>query len=248
MTQENGSIDVVLWGASQVGKTTALAAYLCHQPQSTENANDQHNEWLDRQADETVATLKWLNRFCWNYLRKNLRPPSTIVPQFFKVKHADGRLIRFRDMKGGHAVDPTHAESDLDYEAVRNASALIYFVEWPGQRIVNDLIAVEQGKLYAPDCPSVLAVTKVECFLSPAQFGRFFHDPIRVAVEMKSPAGFIQILNGIPPDNIFPISVYGYSEEGFPAQYYDEFGRLVPQNIKPVGVDSLFERVLKGLV
>src|SRR5437867_1050387 len=96
----DGARTVVMWGASQVGKTTALATYVCERTPS----------WLrlDEVTLTTVATLAGT----WNLLRQNRLPPGTGDIQKLDFRDSSDWLIRFRDMKGGDAMalDKTHRE------------------------------------------------------------------------------------------------------------------------------------------
>lgn len=240
MENEERCLDFILWGASQVGKTTALATYLCR--------NREKPEWLDRNAEDSYETIKLLSKV-WTHLRKNLLPPATVSAQFYSLRHKDGRRIRFRDMRGGYAVNPFQEEEGKeDIDALKKAAGMIVFIEWPGQRIVHDNIAFETARLFAGGYPFTLAITKVECHLLPEQVSLFFHDPLGMAKDMNLSPSFIEILRLARPNRIFPLSVYGYSAEGLPAHYRDEFGRLVPQNIKPYGVDMPFDSLLNEVL
>lgn len=227
-------IDIVLWGATYVGKTTILATYLCHRPPS----------WLDTAASETVATLRHFTHI-WNALRRNELPPGTLREEHYLVRHKDGRLIRFRDMKGGNTADPM--KNEADFEALRKADAIILFVEWPSKGAALDVIAVENALLFAGHCPRVMAITKVEGFLTPEKLTLFSLNPVGVARELELSPAFIDLLEHIPPSDIVPLSVYGYSADDYPAHYRDEFGRFVPWYIKPRNIALPFERVLEEL-
>lgn len=239
MNQANGEIvNVVLWGASQAGKTTVLATYFCNlecQP-----------KWLDVGAQETVSTLVKLAPI-WNALQRNELPPTTLVAEeFYLVRHRDGRLIRFRDMRGGNTENP--ANNMADVEALRKADALILFVEWPSRTAVLNVIAVGNARLFSGNCPKALAVTKVESFLTPEKLVRFSLSPLAVAEEMSLDRDFVQILKSVPAADIAPVTVYGYLEDGYPAHYRDEFGRFVPYKVGPRNVALPFERALGNLI
>lgn len=227
-------IDIVLWGGTQVGKTTVLATYLCHRPPP----------WLDTAAPETRATLRHF-AVIWNALRRNELRPGTIREEYYLVRRKDGRLIRFRDMKGGNTGDTS--KNEADFEALRKANALILFIQWPKHGSTLDVIAVENALLFASHCPRVMAITKVEGFLTPEKLTLFSLSPVQVAREMGLSLDFVELLQHIPPSDIVPLSVYGYSEDDYPAHYRDEFGRFVPWYIKPRNVALPFERVLEEL-
>jgi hypothetical protein len=239
METEDKNIDILLWGASQVGKTSALAAYLC-------DRNDRP-QWIDRNAQETLDTIKHLSRI-WNYMRKNMLPPSTVMAQSYNLKHRDGRLVRLRDMRGGIAENPFMPESEDDFNALNTADGMILFIEWPGQSFVIHRLAYENARRFARERPFALAITKVECHLKFEESAEFFRDPLGAAKRMNLSPAFIEILEGICATQIFPLSVYGYSIDGLPAHYWDEFGRLVPRNIRPFGIPAAFDSLLKAIL
>jgi hypothetical protein len=230
-------IDVVLWGDTQVGKTTTLATYLCHAASQP--------SWLDRGAPETISTLLQLSGV-WTALRRNELPGGTHNAKLYSVRHKDRRLFRFRDMKGGNAGEP--ADSKEDFNALQDADALIVFVKWPEGNTAPDLIAVENLLRFARHCPRALAVTKVESYLTPEKLTEFSMNPISVAVEMNLNHDFIEILEHFSAYEIAPVSVYGYSTtEDYPAHYQDEFGRFVPWKVRPVNVALPFKCALGSL-
>jgi hypothetical protein len=233
------SRDIVLWGASQVGKTTALAAYFCHRPPA----------WLDTGAEESQRTLLALGE-TWNMLQRNQLPPPSLTPLHYEVRSRHGGMVRFRDMRGGDAETLGGRDRDANLRALREAAAVMLFVSWPGDGRTDGLIAARNAlrQLGRHDRAVVLVLTKVEAYLPFFQLARFrIQDPIEVARDLPSPAPFLDLLRELPPAAIFPITVYGYSLEGHPAHYLDEFGQLVPWNIRPHFVELPFNHVLEGL-
>src|SRR5436190_447955 len=171
----NGSVrTVVMWGATQVGKTTALATYVCERTPS----------WLDFQEETTLTTVGMLAG-TWNLLRQNRLPEGTGSVNWFDFRDSSGRLVRFRDMKGGDALrldDKSHRDD------LASAVALMVFVSWPGEHDVANLVAAENAlRVFSSGAPRpmVLVITKVECFLTPEQVGVIATDP-RVCKEMQS--------------------------------------------------------------
>lgn len=233
--QNSRPLDIVLWGGQQVGKSTLLAAYLCHAPPS----------WVDFTDPETHTAIDGLSEI-WNFLRTNRIPPATLDKQIYPVRHKQGPLIRFRDMKGGNASDLARNRGDA--EALRRADALMILMEWPGShRTVLDLVAAETALRSAVSCPMVVVITKAECYLTREKMALFSITPLEVAEEMKLPPDFIDFLRRVQAADIIPVSVYGYAGE-YPAHYRDEFGRLVPRYIKPLNITLPFERALGAIV
>jgi hypothetical protein len=186
--------------------------------------------------------MRFLLTSYWNRLKRNQLPEGTQKPEYLTLKHRDGRLIRFRDMKGGDAEDL----SPEDTKALLEAQAVMICVEWPSRRITSNNLAYENARHFTQRSYAIV-ITKVECYLAPEQVLHFTQNPIGMAKKMKTGESFIRLLENTPLNRVFPISVYGYSEGNFPAHYRDEFGRLLPQNIKPFGVNAPFDYVLKQI-
>jgi hypothetical protein len=231
--------DIVLWGASQVGKTTALAAFLSHRPPS----------WLDTSAEESQKTLVDLGEI-WNMLQRNQLPPPNAIPLHYEVRSHKGSILRFRDMRGGDAETFAGEQREANLQALREAAGVMLFVSWPGDGRTEGVIAARNAlrQLGRQARALVLVLTKVEAYLSFYQLASFrIKDPLEVARELPLSAPFVDLLRELPPAAIFPITVYGYSEEGHPAHYLDEFGQLVPWNIRPHFVELPFNHVVEGL-
>jgi hypothetical protein len=239
MSQTNERvIKVVLWGDSQTGKTTALAAYLCDVTPS------RVPRWMNKAASETQGTLDILGE-TWNDLMKNRLPVGTDKHQYYDVRARNQALVRFRDMRGGNARGLSHD----DREALRTAPAALFFVEWPAIKTVFDKIAIGNAfRAKADNCKTVLVITKVERFLSPLEMQKFMDYPHRAARGLGLPREFMDILSLFPADSVFPITVYGYSENDYPALYHDEFGRVVPWGIRPWNVAAPFDQILHPLL
>jgi hypothetical protein len=182
MNSSTPQLDIILWGDTQAGKTTALTAYLCQDPRKP--------DWLDRKAEETSQTLQALSAKYWRRLKLNQLPAGTLNAEFFPLKHKDGRLIRFRDMRGGDAVDLERVE---DRQALQQAAALLIFVEWPNQRIAPNYLAFENALRFTA-CPFALVITKIESYLTPEQAMLFMEDPLGLAQRLKVGESFISLL------------------------------------------------------
>jgi hypothetical protein len=231
--------DVVLWADSQAGKTSALAAYFLHDPQK------RTPDWVDWDAPETRETLHFLMTKYWKDLKLNQRTRSTVSYEVLLVKHRDGRVIHFRDMRGANAVD---LQSPEDNKALDNAAAVLLCVEWPDQRAATNFLAYEIARSrIKTNTPYALMITKVECYLTLEQVLRFTHSPLEMARQLGMEEGFLGVLEMTPSNRTFPVSVYGYSSNGLPAHYYDEFGRLVPKNIRPYGVAAPFDFLIRQI-
>lgn len=244
MTAAEQAHEIVMWGETRVGKTTALATALCRAPQ-----------WLDTTAPESVASISTLTPI-WNALNTNRVPRGTPSAIPYPVRRRDGRLLRFRDMRGTDAL--TLAGDDL--KAVHAAAALMIFVTWPGAGFANELVAAMNPlRIHRDrDRPMALVITKIDRFLTIEEAGvvTLSPDPDRLANLRLSRAGragatvpreFIDCVKLFEPRATFPVSVYGYREGSYPAHYPDEFGRLVPWDISPLNVERPFDYIVSEL-
>ena len=224
--------EIVLWGRSQVGKTTWLAA--CFSALML--------EWLQLHDDRTAQTRAQLLAL-WNRLISNQLVSGTMAEQYYSVLHSSGAEIRFRDMRGENSQDP--AQNQQDTTALRNASAALVFVEWPGRAEVKDSIAVNGALALTrrdPPLPVGLVVTKCENHLDSRSLARFASDPRRFASEGGVPRPLAELIERFETHTVFPLTVYGFAESGDrPAHFRDEFGRLVPWGIRPFLVGAPLE-------
>ena len=232
---ENGTYDVVMWGASQVGKTTALAAYVCRYLP----------EWIEHKDNETRTTKQNLLAV-WNVLAANRPALGTVRATYYPLKHApSGRMVRFRDMLGGQARHAVREEMDV----LAAADAVMIFVSWPGERDVDQLIAVGNALVELGRNRNVaLVVTKCETHLRPEELaGRTGSDALRAVTPYALPSSFRELIVAAG-EAWFPVSVFGYRDDAQPAHYRDEFGRIVPWGIRPVNVNLPFDHIITGVI
>lgn len=225
---------IALWGASSVGKTSALAAYVCSATTT----------WIDSQ-DETTAGTKRNLLLKWNRFGQSQLPIATTQPKEYELRHKQtGRMVILRDMRGGATED---LDPD-DVERLRHADAAILFVGWPhgGDKSLNALNSAIS--LLAHSERSVLVLTKVEMHLRFEEVGLFLYDPIQQAELREFPENLVDKMKRHFQGRIFPVSVFGYQQDGLPASCMDEFGRLLPWRVAPVNIAMPFEHVLRGLV
>jgi hypothetical protein len=230
---------IVLWGGSQVGKTTTLAAYL----------GKYRPKWIQR---KTEASRKTIGAFLevWSKLRNNRWARGTQEARSFELLHQEGLSLSFRDMRGGNAS--VVWDSEEDSEALESADAAMLFVEWPDPTTAHRLhAALDALQVVSRDCPAALVITKCEAFWSPEDFPLFALDPFDHIGDQEFPQDLADLMEEFAEHcsdgAVFPITVYGWYE-GLPANFYDEFGRQVPWNIRPSYVERPFEYIIDRLV
>jgi hypothetical protein len=218
--------DIVLWGSTQVGKTTALASYLAIPP-----------SWIA--DDDASRTELWAVRSDWNLLKQNHLVAGTSKAMWRPFQHRDGAMIRFRDIRGGHSLDSADEAAVL-----RKTSAALLFVEWPAQRALIDELAIENALAQIPAAtPRALVITKCESQLTSAEFAMCVASPRKFAEERPPGVALRRLLSKFQGDAVFPITVYGW-KDGLPAQYYNEFGHFVPWAIEPAMVERPFDYIV----
>jgi len=223
---------VILWGATSVGKSTALAAYFGkYQP-----------TWVDREDLESTRTVAEL-RAAWFVLQSNQLASGTSAARDYKFKDRKGMGVVFRDMVGGVSHRPNARE---DLEALDAATGMLLFVDVTRTDAVNVQLAVDNALAeWDASRPKALVLTKCEALLTQEEFGYFAAAPHRYpdvpALKQRLSGRLLEQFRDHP---VFPITVYGW-HEGMPAQYLDEFGRLVPFRIDPSLVDCPFEYALE---
>jgi hypothetical protein len=229
---------IALWGASQVGKTTTLAAYLGkHRPQ-----------WIDRNHRATQTTLHELQEI-WSTLQRNQVVPGTSSFTPHTLRHREQCTLLFRDMKGANARSlRAHAE---DAQALVEADAAMIFLEWPGPRGVEARSAIDNAlQMLGREHPTALVITKCESYLTLGELSDFAEDPLGFARGYAPLGDLLDSLSSFVEHfrhgAVFPVTVYGWNGSR-PAHFYDEFGRLVPWNIRPALVDRPFEYILSRL-
>jgi hypothetical protein len=229
---------VALWGASQVGKTTTLAAYF----------GKQIPPWIDQEDAETRGTLRGF-REIWDALRRNQLVAGTSAPKVFSLRRRDGTVVGFRDMQGGQVRFPNQNGSETD--ALFKADAAMVFCEWPGARSADDENALENALIdLLPERPTALVITKCEAHLSEGEFLNFAADPLEFSHRHTPLAPLLPLMEKFQAHfkrlQIAPITVYGWNG-GRPAHFHDELGRLVPWNIRPADVERPFDFLLHAL-
>lgn len=227
--QQKAVFSIALFGAPSVGKTSALAAYVCQ----TQPA------WIDPDDEETSKTKTTLLDK-WNRFARNQFPSSTVSVEKYQLLHnPTGRRIELRDVRGGGAVelDPS------DTEALVTSDAGIYFVSWPTGD-TEPLVALNNALLMAARKPAALVLTKVEAHLRAEQVGLFLYDPASVARRYRFPPALIDAIEGKCRGHVYPISVFGYRRDGLPAHFLDEFGRLLPWGVSPLNVNLPFDDMI----
>ena len=224
---------VALWGARSVGKTSALAAYVCH----TKPA------WIDTADHETTgATVKTLLEK-WNPFANKQLPFATIEISAYRLRHkSSGRMIELWDVRGGG----TEALDQGELNVLNGCDAVIHFVSWPSGE-VRPLVALNNAIAAAGHKPAALVLTKVESHLRLEEVGLFLYNPIDMAKKHRFPQELVRAMSTKCRGHVYPISVFGYGSDLLPAYVIDEFARPLPWGVAPLNVHLPFDDVLGAI-
>jgi hypothetical protein len=231
MTETDG-ISITLWGSTSAGKTTALAAYIAACGPA----------WLAADpATEANGDARTLRK-TWFELKANRLVEGTAKGLDYCFGHVDGHRVTFRDVDGGTTIRAEPGSDELN--RLRTATAVLLFIDMTTMALREPLQSVENALSERRDIPAAVVLTKCECVMSAAEFGPFALDPLK-----KSHVGEavlpMQLLERFEK-RIFPITVYGWNDGG-PAQYLDEFGRVVPADVSPALVKAPFDFAVNAL-
>jgi len=185
----------------------------------------------------------------WSSLQRNQLAAGTTDATSHTLRHRDQCTLLFRDMRGAHTRS-LRAHAD-DARALVEADAAMIFLEWPGPRGVEVRSAIDNAlQMLGREHPTALVITKCESHLTSGEFAAFAEDPLGFA---RGHAPLSDLLDSLLSfvehfrhGALFPVTVYGWNGSR-PAHFYDEFGRLVPWNIRPALVDRPFEYILSRL-
>ncbi len=217
---------LLLWGDTQVGKTTLLTTTFgpC--------------------ADRITAVDRVKSAKAISALYPGLRRLRTQrLTQATSVYHIDvelvlgnGQLVRLRDVQGGitRLVNEDHV-----IERLKGASVVLFLMEWKARDIENQINAVRGAWEHSMNAQRGLVFTKCETDLDlddEAWNGR---------------RDWWQIDEGLAPYRdvvgrfgtaIWPTSSFGFDNDtGYPAVVLGEFGQPLPYRIQPFKVHRPFE-------
>jgi GTPase SAR1 family protein len=222
---------ILLWGSTNVGKTSLLTLAL----KSSEVSK------LKLDLQRSAGALRALN---WRYDRLRTQLPMEPTSEGYvdlELTAGDGGRFRICDVRGGITH---HVDTDA-VDRIQSAAVVLFFVAWGTRDIEKQLRAVRAGAALCLDKPRGLVFTKCETKLDE-------HDPCWAA-----PAGWWQcdpelvpyadVLSGFG-DSIWPTSCFGYHEvTGYPAVILGEFGQPMPWQIHPRQVHRPFEWALREI-
>lgn len=228
---------VMLWGDTQVGKTTLLTTAL-YGPRA-----GRLEAVVDRGRSASALASTLLPH--WRRLSRNLwiQPTSQDFIDIPLVTKS-GNNLRLRDVRGGlsRQLESPAVLAELERD---RPDAYLFLLEWDSRDLGNQMLAVTGALDLCGDRPRGLVFTKCErtldegdpCWRGEARWWR--------AQPALAPHAHVLESFG---EAVWACSAYGYhAATGQPAVLLGEFGQLMPYQIAPQGVSEPFDWLLDRL-
>lgn len=221
---------LLLWGDTEVGKTTLLASWLigC--------LGD--NAWFSAADSRMDPGYQALLRD-WERVRRGMPTMSTMVPYKISLTTRAKERLVIQDIRGGDSV---RADAELPID---RADAVLFVVDVDPHRVDEAFFAIEvamaNGLADVADCGVVF--TKADQFLTDgnpawdAASGWWRTVLPRLPRRHQEQLAFFG-------DRVWPVSAFGF-RDGEPAVVWSEFGQFLPLDVTPRNVSRPFVHVLR---
>ncbi|MCC9608093.1 hypothetical protein LOC68_01725 [Blastopirellula sp. JC732] len=235
---------IVVWGNTNVGKTTLLATALYHE--STKSSLNKYIDFRESMTRERGYPSVFSHH--WGTISKSRPTQSTsgFVDCELVLENGQG-VVTLIDGYGGRMLEDNTPH-------VRNriieARGVLFIVPWTREmeQDFDDFAAIskywhsldhstQRVGIVFTKCEQYLDVKDPAWNFAP---GWWRDRPLPMARELP------MILESAGPA-VWPTSVFGFDEIGQPNCILDEFGQLVPLHIKPRNVSQPLEWMLEGL-
>ncbi|QXE85533.1 hypothetical protein KP003_14225 [Geomonas nitrogeniifigens] len=224
---------IALWGDTQVGKTTLLAAALCSQYHGFDlldlNASN-------AELGQTLAPI-------WRLLQKGMpTPPTSSAKIDIRLTCKGGTEVHFRDVRGAIASGEDHNEK---LKIIDGSDAIIFVLEWNGRNMADQFNAVSTIVTMFDKRPKALVFTKCEkTFEAVSEVWDAFPEWWRENPALAPHSQVISLFGTA----VWPTSSWGYDNETWmPCAILGEFGQLIPFRINPKGVEVPFYFIFREL-
>jgi hypothetical protein len=231
---------LILWGETEVGKSTLLVSGLNADAGRLPPIQWRPQEGGDRRADGMRA---WVGQQ-WRRLKLGRQIAQTTEEGNLlelPLGERGENVLRIVDIQGLKSRDAANAIRLIP----RDEKAGVLFVcGWASRGTAEYLAAIDGALLYCAGLPTGLALTKCDRALQaddphwlapPGWWAE--HDAWRPHAPLLERFG----------DRVWPTSAYGFSEEGRPACLLNEFGELIPYRIAPLNVAAPFVYCIREL-
>ena len=218
---------ILLWGDTQVGKTSLLA--------SSFNGNQGQKFQDELPKIDMSKSFDDITRHllpAWQKLSQGCHTEgtTTMIPLAFETYSGNQFIIQ--DIKGG---DVHSFQNNPEMAAgLKNASCILFLVEWDAVHFRKQFNAIESVFPFFSDSKSFgLIFTKADRGL--AFESEDWNAPRgwwKKHSWLQGQEGFLERFE----DNIWPISCYGFQDDGRVSVTIGECGLLIPYKIKPYKV------------
>ncbi|HHW96202.1 MAG TPA: hypothetical protein PLC97_05390 [Myxococcota bacterium] len=213
---------LLLWGDTQVGKTTLL---------TTAFYNPTIGE-IDR--EESAQSISTLFQGLRDLSNQRLTKPTVVFHYDVELKMKSGKHVKVRDIKGG--ITRTVDEESVR-ERLEGVSVVLFLVQWDAG--LNQINAIRGAWDHLENAHKGLVITKCEMALGKDDRAWDCYDGwwrqydwLRKHDDLVGRFGAA----------VWPTSSYGFDNNtGYPAAILGEFGHSLPFNINPRNVHLPFE-------
>jgi hypothetical protein len=226
---------LLLWGETQVGKTTLLATGLLARP-----AELPEIDWTA--GHEGDGREKVLGH--WHRLRRNQLIEPTSRETSLTLTLRNGNRLRVRDTRGGDSREPFGVVANPAGLAGETPQGVLFVTEWEGLDVARHMAAVEAALPLCRGRKVGLAFTKCEKELDPEDPG--WRGGLGWWREHECWRPYATVL-GQFGRQVWATSAYGYDPDGRPACLLGEFGQLMPYQVDPYNVAAPFAWFFKEL-
>jgi len=222
---------LLLWGETQVGKTTLLATGLLAEPDRLPSIN-----WS---ASSAAVQENLLAR--WNRLKRNRLVDATVAPASFTLELRNGNTLGIRDIRGSMSREP--AKEDY-FARPGMAQGVLFVTEWEGADIAAHMVAIEAALPFCQEQCTGLAITKCERGLDTDD--PHWHNPLGWWREHECWQPHASLLERFG-ERVWATTAYGFDVDGRPNCLLGEFGQILPYQIRPRNVWAPFGWFFKEL-
>lgn len=228
---------IVVWGETQVGKTSWLATALYER--------DSFWDLID-QGKSAVALRNTVFPH-WNRLRTGMNIESTSEDKIdIDLVTTEDNQIRLRDIRG-QLVHELHTQA-VQERLIGDVDGFLFFVWWRSSALDRQINAIDAILPFLNGRPSALIFTKCEADLG-AESEEWLGEPgwWRTDSRLQRFASTIEKFG----ERVWPVSAFGYCQEDgasdWPAMIMGEFGNTIPFGIGPQNVAAPLHWILKEL-
>lgn len=223
---------LLLWGETQVGKTTLLASGLLSRTDELPGV-----DW-----EASIESVEGVLRERWLRLCKNMPILGTAWREDVQLTFKNGEQLVVSDVQGGMTGE-TH-QPDVQ-KLLKEADGILVVMEWQPQNLASQMNAVEVATGLFANRVLGLAFTKCERAFSAGDpcWSNSSEDWWRKKHEYER---YDHILSRFG-SAVWPTSAFGYDDDHRPACVLGEFGQVLPYQVEPRNVRLPFELFFREL-